>query len=84
MKRRVFITLVGGATAWPLSARAQQPDRMRRIGYLGSDSALTTAVRLEALRTGLHDLGFVEGKNIVVELRWAEGKYDRLPDLVAE
>ena len=84
MKRREFITLIGSAAVLPLAARAQQPDRMRRIGYLGSDSALGTTVRLEALRAGLHDLGFVEGKNIVVELRWAEGKYDRLPELVAE
>jgi putative tryptophan/tyrosine transport system substrate-binding protein len=85
MQRRNFITLLGGAAAtWPLAARAQQPEQIRRIGYLGSDSASKTVVRVDALRTGLHDLGFVEGKNIVIELRWAEGNYDRLPDLVAE
>ena len=85
MKRREFITLLGSAAAmWPLAARAQQPEHIRRIGYLGSDSASKTVVMVDALRTGLHDLGYVEGKNIVIEFRWAEGNYDRLPDLVAE
>jgi putative ABC transport system substrate-binding protein len=85
MRRREFITLLGGAAVvWPLAARAQQPEQIRRIGYLGSDSASKTVVRVDALRTGLHDLGYVEGKNIVIEFRWAEGNYDRLPDLVAE
>jgi putative ABC transport system substrate-binding protein len=85
MRRRKFITLLGGAAVvWPLAARAQQPVQIRRIGYLGSDSASKTVVRVDALRTGLHDLGYVEGKNIVIEFRWAEGNYDRLPDLVAE
>jgi putative ABC transport system substrate-binding protein len=85
MKRRDFIVLLGGAAAaWPVAARAQQPEQIRRIGYLGSVSASKSAVRLGALRTGLYDLGFVEGKNIVIELRWAEGNYDRLPNLVAE
>jgi putative tryptophan/tyrosine transport system substrate-binding protein len=85
MRRRKFITLLGGAAVvWPLAARAQQPVQIRRIGYLGSDSASKTVVRVDALRTGLHDLGYAEGKNIVIEFRWAEGNYDRLPDLVAE
>ena len=85
MRRREFITLLGGAAVvWPLAARAQQPVQIRRIGYLGSDSASKTVVRVDALRTGLHDLGYAEGKNIVIEFRWAEGNYDRLPDLVAE
>jgi putative ABC transport system substrate-binding protein len=85
VRRRQFITLIGGAAAgWPIAARAQQPEQIRRIGYLGSDSASRTTVPLRALRSGLRDLGFVEGKNIVIELRWAEGNYDRLPDLVAD
>jgi putative ABC transport system substrate-binding protein len=84
MKRREFITLLGGAVAWPLTARAQQPERMRRIGFLGLDSASNHAARLDALRAGLRDHGYVEGKNIVIEFRWAEGNYERLPALAEE
>ena len=85
MKRRDFITFLGGATvAWPLAARAQQPPKVARIGYLGLTSASSHAARVEALRAGLHDLGHVEEKNILIEFRWAEGKYDRLPALAAE
>jgi putative ABC transport system substrate-binding protein len=85
MQRRHFITLVGGmAAAWPLVLYAQPLGRMARIGFLGSASATGSAKSVEALRTGLRDLGYVEGRNIVIEFRWAEGKYDRLSDLVAE
>ena len=85
MKRREFITLLGGAAAaWPLAARAQQPGKMARIGFLGSATAAGSAKSVEALRAGLRDFGHVEGRNIVIEFRWAEGKYDRLSDLVAE
>jgi putative ABC transport system substrate-binding protein len=85
MRRREFITLIGGAAAgWPLAARAQQAQQVRRIGYLGSASASSTEARVDALRTGLRDLGHIEGNNIVIEFRWAEGNYDRLPDLAAE
>jgi ABC-type uncharacterized transport system substrate-binding protein len=65
-----------------LVAGAQQPAKVYRIGLLGTDS--TQQSRLEALRLGLRDLGYLEGKNIVIEYRWAEGKYDRFPDLAAE
>jgi putative ABC transport system substrate-binding protein len=85
MQRRHFIALVGGmAAAWPLGLSAQPLGRMARIGFLGSASATGSAKSVEALRTGLRDLGYVEGRNIVIEFRWAEGKYDRLSDLLAE
>jgi putative ABC transport system substrate-binding protein len=83
MKRREFITLLGGATALPLAARAQQPARVARIGFLGLAPASTFATRVDALRTGLRDLGYIEGKNIVIEFRWAQ-TVDDLPDLAAE
>src|SRR5438128_905599 len=65
-------------------AQSQQAGKVYRIGYLGSTSASNTARSLDSLRAGLRELGYAEGKNIVIESRWAEGKYDRLPDLVAE
>jgi putative tryptophan/tyrosine transport system substrate-binding protein len=83
MRRRDFITLVGGAAAWTLGARAQQPAKVPRIGFLRVGSSSANAVRVEALRAGLRQLGYVEGKNIVIEFRWAE-TVDRLPELAAE
>src|SRR5215213_10164912 len=83
LRRRDFIALVGGAAAaWPVSARAQQPPA--RIGFLGSTSAARFGSRIEAFRSGLRDLGYVEGKNIVIAFRWADEKYDQLPALAAE
>jgi putative ABC transport system substrate-binding protein len=83
MKRREFITIVGGAAvAWPLAARAQQ-GAMPVVGFLGLAPASAYAARLEALRAGLRDLGHVEGKNIVIEFRWAE-KVDQLHDFAVE
>jgi putative tryptophan/tyrosine transport system substrate-binding protein len=85
MQRRHFITLLGGmALACPLGLYAQPLGRMARIGFLGSASAAGSAKSVEALRNGLRDFGYVEGRNIAVEFRWAEGRYDRLPELVAE
>jgi putative ABC transport system substrate-binding protein len=84
MRRREFIgSLIGTAVAWPLVARAQHPN-MPVVGFLGALSASDWASRVEALRTGLRDLGYVEDKNIVIEFRWAEGNYGRLVDLAAE
>jgi ABC-type uncharacterized transport system substrate-binding protein len=85
MKRRAFITLLGGAAAaWPLAARAQQAGKVARIGFLGATSPAHYGVRVEGLRAGLRELGYIEGTNLVLEYRWAEGNYERLPALVAE
>ena len=82
MRRREFITLLGGAAVtWPLATRAQQSEKNPRIGYL-SPSAMQP--RDEAFRQRLQELGYVEGKNIVIEYRFAEGKFDRLPALAEE
>jgi putative tryptophan/tyrosine transport system substrate-binding protein len=83
MRRREFITLVGGAAAsWPLVARAQQP-AMLVIGFLGVAPASSCASRLDGLRLGLHELGFVEGGNVAIEFRWAASEI-QLPELAAE
>src|SRR5262249_14692082 len=72
MRRREFIALIGGALALPPTARAQQPAKVVRIGFLGLGSASTFANLVEGLRAGLRDLGYVEGNNLVIEFRWAE------------
>jgi putative tryptophan/tyrosine transport system substrate-binding protein len=84
MKRRKFITLLGGAAAaWPLAARAQQPERVRRIGVLYIGTADEESFKKE-LREGLRQLGYTEGQNIAFEFRSAEGQLDRLPELAAD
>lgn len=84
MRRRDFVTIVGGAAAWPLTARAQPRPNISRVGYLFSLNEAEGKHLWEAARQGLRELGYVEGHNIIIEPRWAEGKYDRLPALVAE
>ncbi|OLB78938.1 MAG: hypothetical protein AUI16_02485 [Alphaproteobacteria bacterium 13_2_20CM_2_64_7] len=85
MRRRQFITLVGGvAAAWPLAARAQQAGRVRRIGVLETVSVMLNAANYDALRQGLRELGYVEGRNLVIEYRSADGRTGRFPDLAAE
>jgi hypothetical protein len=85
VKRRDFITLLGGAAAaWPITARAQQPGKRSRIGYLGVSSSSLEPHYVDAFRQKLRDLGYIDGETIAIEFRWAEGQDDRLPGLATE
>jgi putative tryptophan/tyrosine transport system substrate-binding protein len=85
MHRRDFIRVVAGsAVTWPVAARAQQPGKIFRIGYLGVSSPSLEPHYVEAFRQKLHDLGHVEGRNIAIDYKWAEGQDDRLPNLASE
>jgi putative ABC transport system substrate-binding protein len=83
MRRREFITIVGGAAAWPLAVRAQQPN-MPLVGYLNSRGASEDPQLLAAFRQGLKEAGYVEGQNVKIEYRFAENQYERLAELAAD
>ena len=82
MKRREFITLLGGATVWPLAARAQQPTPI--VGLINSRSAKDAVRNVAAFRKGLDETGYVEGQNVMVEYHWLQGQFDRLPAVMAD
>jgi putative ABC transport system substrate-binding protein len=84
IRRRQFITLLGGAAAWSVVARAQQPGKPPIIGLLSSATARQWAPLVAAFLQGLSEAGYVDGRNVAIEYRWAEGHYDRLPVMVAE
>ena len=83
MKRRHFIAAAGSAVLWPLVARAQQPVKPV-VGYLGAETPERFGIRLTAFRQGLSETGYDEGRNVIIEYRWADGHMDRLPALAAE
>jgi putative ABC transport system substrate-binding protein len=84
IKRREFMTMLAGVTAaWPLAARAQQPGKIYRIGFLANDPAIPAQPAGQAFLDGLRESGFIEGKNIIIERRFSEGRTDRYAELVA-
>ena len=84
MRRREFITLLGGAVAWPLAARAQQPAKLPTIGLLGATTPLVESQRVAAFVQRLRELGWIEGRTVAIEVRWAEGRNERFAEIAAE
>jgi putative ABC transport system substrate-binding protein len=84
MQRRDFITLLGGAAAWPVAARAQQSGRLPTIGFMGPSTASATPQRAAAFVQRLREVGWIEGRNVAIEYRWAEGRNERAAEIAAE
>src|SRR6516162_3637694 len=84
MKRRQFITLLGGAATWPLTARAQQPAKLRTIGFLGANNATFERASTDAFVQRLRELGWVENRTVAIEYRWAEERDERFADIAGE
>jgi len=84
MRRREFITLLGGAAAWPLAARAQQPGKLPTIGFLGGATSSAWSSWVAAFVQRLHELGWIEGRTVAIEYRWAEGSVERASEIAAE
>jgi putative tryptophan/tyrosine transport system substrate-binding protein len=84
MRRRDFISLIGGAAAWPLGAHAQEPAKLPTIGFLGPNTHELDSRRVGAFVQRLRELGRIEGRNVAIEYRWQEGRYDRAPALATE
>src|SRR5262245_60383325 len=84
MKRRAFITLLGGAAAWPLAARAQQPGKVPTIGLLGGSTPSSTSKSVTAFVQRLRELGWIENRTVAIEYRWAEGRDERFAEIADE
>src|SRR5258705_3609150 len=84
LRRREFISLLGSAAVWPLGARAQQTAKLRTIGFLGAATPAATSPWTAAFTQRLRELGWVEGRNVAIEYRWAEGRIERFAEIAAE
>ena len=84
MRRREFISLLGGAAAWPLAARAQQPAKLPTVGYLGSGTPATQSQWAAAFVQRLHEVGWIDGRTVAIEYRWAEGRDERAAEIASE
>src|SRR5271157_3298555 len=84
MKRREFITLLGGAVAWPLAVRAQQPAKLPTIGFLGPSTRLAASEWVAAFVQRLRELGWIENRTVAIDYRWADGRDEQFADIAAE